>query len=280
MKTAPWEWQRSRRRPRKPSRGASILLRLENDAGDLAGMLPEEGLRALQIVVAKVDGQVTDALRDARRERRRANEPVVEGKERVVVADRDEVSSRGGSGKLDGRRRDVRTVLRELDHLGARDETLQGLRTLELDRCGPREVGAEPHLSRRGFDDRLEGVPERDGAQAHSVLDVFVPVAVPDVAATPPNQTGGRIGRKLVVTLGVGVRTAGYEIVEALPPALPFIAPSGLRGVGLCSVAHRTAVFGVGVFHTSHGVSPREYMSSRRCFSLKVSMPRKKPSYR
>jgi hypothetical protein len=49
------------------------------------------------------------------------------------------------------------------------------------------------------------GVTERDGAQAHAVLDELVTVCVPDVRALPANENARRLDRKLVGPFRIGV---------------------------------------------------------------------------
>ena len=249
-------------------------LGFQDDARDAARVRREHRLGAREIVVAEADRQVADRLGDSGGHRGRADEPVVRREERLVLAHGHEIAVRVRPGELDRGRRDVRAVLRELDHLGGGEHFEERLGALELERRRPREVDAEAHLPGRGLDHRLESVAERDRPKAHAVLEELVPVAVPDAAALAPHEERRRVGGKLIIAFRVRVRSAGDHLVHPLAEA---------RRRGRVGAGERRArsfrqgdsyrVAGAGVFQTSQGVSPREYMSSRSCFSLNVSMP-------
>ena len=59
------------------------------------------------------------------------------------------------------------------------------------------------------------GVAERDGPQAHAVLDELAAVEIPDVAAASPDDESGRALGVLVVALRVRVGAARDELVGA-----------------------------------------------------------------
>ena len=197
-----------------------LPLGLEDDARDPTRMLGEEALEARQVVVRERQRQICDRCRDARVDRRRADEPVVVREEGMVRAEDDEVPARGRPRQLDGGRVRARPVLRELDHVGAGHDVEERLGALELDHGRAREVGALAESRLRGAHDCRIRMPETDRPQPHPVLDELVPLRVPDPAALSADEQGGRVRGPLVVALRVGVRAARYRGVQPLAQVL------------------------------------------------------------
>ena len=125
----------------------------------------------------------------------------------MIDAERDEVATGERARELYCGGVCRRAVLRELDHLGARDEAEERLGRLELEPRRANEVRAARELRGDRLDHRRVAVTERDGAQAHPVLDVLVPVDVPHVAARPALDDGRHALRELVDPLRVRVRS-------------------------------------------------------------------------
>ena len=162
----------------------------------------------------KLDRQVAHRLRDPRRHRRVADEPVVGGEERLVLADRDQVAAGRRARELDRRGRDVGAVARELDHLPA-DGLEELLRGGELDRGRPDEVAALVEDGAHGLGHARVRVPQRDRPEPRAVLDVLVAVDVPDVAAAAPRDDRRQALGVLVLALGVRVGASRHEVRQA-----------------------------------------------------------------
>src|SRR5690606_5542563 len=94
---------------------------------------------------------------------------------------------------------------------------------------GPREVGAKfQRLAYRPQDRRIS-VTEANRAVAHSVLDVFVAVRIPDVAAGTARNEGRRQDGILVVPLGIGVCSAWNDFVCPAIEPIGHSTADGLR---------------------------------------------------
>jgi len=171
----------------------------------------EHGLYAIQVVVAELDRQVANRFRDPGRQLGCADEPVVDGEERMVGTHGDQVPAGVRPGQLDRGGGHVGAVLGKLDHLGAFDQAQQRLGTLHLEDRGPIEIGAREHLAVRGFDNGGKRMSERDAPQPGTVFDVLVAVGVLHVASPAPDDERGCQLGILVVALGVGVASAGYQ---------------------------------------------------------------------
>ncbi len=131
----------------------------------------------------------------------------------MVAAKGHEIPPGVGSGKLHGRRVRRGPVLGELDLVGSFDDPENLLGTFNLDRAGPREIRSELQLTPNGVENWRIGVAEGHRPEAHPVLDEFVAVHVPDMAAEAPlDERRSQLG-KLVVSLGVGVTSTGNEPV-------------------------------------------------------------------
>ena len=188
---------------------------LEDDTRDSVAMLGEEPLDRLDVVEGERCRQVPDRRRDTGVHRRRADEPVVDGEERLVAADRHHITPGRSSGKSDRRRGDIGAVLRELDHIAVADETKEALGRFDLEGARPNEV--RPVLHRRGgrpYDPRF-GMSESDGPQPRAIFDVLVPIDIPHVAAAPALDDRSQVLGVLVVPLRIGVGTAGHRVAEA-----------------------------------------------------------------
>src|SRR5207245_3240970 len=107
-------------------------------------------------------------------------------------------------------------VLRELDHLRARDELDDPLREPQLDRRRPREVRAPRQLCRHCLDDALVGVTQDDGAQPHAPIEEFAPVRVHDDATRSRLDERGGVRGELVVHLAVGMGAGRDEAAGEL----------------------------------------------------------------
>ena len=98
------------------------------------------------------------------------------------------------------------------------------------------------HLPVRRLDHRRVGVTQRDRAQTHAVLDEFVAIEIPDVAALAAGDEAGRALRPLVVSLGVGVRAAGNDVVNLAPHRQGFLEIDALYhradGLGIDELFH------------------------------------------
>ncbi len=54
-------------------------------------------------------------------------------------------------------------------------------------------------------------MPQGNGAQTHAVLDKFIAIHVPDMAALSLNEKAGRHFRVLVIPFGIGMGATGDE---------------------------------------------------------------------
>ena len=149
---------------------------------------------------------------------------------------RDQVAPGGGAGEPNRGGGDIRSVLGELDHLGARDQIDQLLGELALDRSGTGEVGPVAHR----LDDRVDhpwiSVAKDHRPQTHAPVDELAPVGIPHAAAGAADDKARRVGRKLVVALAVGVATPPGMARRARSPRLSCsvvdIRPESKRGRG------------------------------------------------
>ena len=201
---------------RKPGAGSTVVAGSRIRHATSRGTRVEEGPYAVQVVVAEADRQVADGPRDPGRHRRGPDEPVVDGEEGLIGADRDQVAPRPRPCELHRRGRHVGAVLRELHHLRGRHHLEDRLRAVPLERRWAGEVDAVSHGLRRRVHDLGVAVPEEDGAQPHPVLDELPAVDVPDVGAGSALDQGRRLPGVLVVPLGVRMRTTRDE--QASPP--------------------------------------------------------------
>ena len=190
--------------------------RLEHHAGDAPRVLVEQRLHGRDVVVAKPCGQRLDGSGNAAVDRRGADEPVVVGEEGAVGAKRHHVPAGVSARELQGGRHHRRAVLGELHHLRIRYEFEEPFRAFHFERRGPIEVVAQQHRTMRGLDHARRGVAERDGAQAHRILDVFAPVGIPDMATVATCDERRRVHGILIVALRRGVATSGDRAVRTL----------------------------------------------------------------
>ena len=80
----------------------------------------------------------------------------------------------------------------------------------------PAEADPRPRGLRHGVGDRAVAVPERHRPQAHAVLDVPVAVDVLHVRALTAGDHRRHALGVLVRAAGVGVRSAGHQLVQPL----------------------------------------------------------------
>ena len=123
----------------------------------------------------------------------------------------------GRPGQLDRRRRRVGPVLGELHHVGAGHLAQERLGGLQLQMLGGRLklIPVARSAAETASTTGAYAVPERDRAQPHAVLDVLVAVQVLDPGALAADEDRRHALRVLVRPPGVGVRTAGHQLVQA-----------------------------------------------------------------
>ena len=179
-------------------------------------MLLEQRFRARQVVVAERHRQPLDRFRNAGIHRRGADEPVVGREERVVGAAADQIAAGIGARQPHRPGGRIRSVLAELDHLGAVDQVEELLGARHLHRRGTGEVAAPLEFPLRRLQDRRIGVPQADRPVAHAVFDVLLALGIPDPAAQAARNEPRRADRILIIALGIGVAAAWNQRVGAL----------------------------------------------------------------
>src|SRR5690606_21570795 len=102
---------------------------------------------------------------------------------------------------------------------------------------GACKIGAEGQRFAHRGDHGGKSVTERDGTQAHAVLDELVPVGVPDVTPLPARDDAGRKFRELVRTFRVGVTTSRYQLFQT---SLKRTRPVEIHGLPHGSSPHAT----------------------------------------
>src|SRR5687767_13298825 len=103
-------------------------------------MLGEHLLGASKVVVIKLCSQLFNCFRDTATHWRCANKPVIDGKERMAGAHCNDVSTGIRTGKFYSAINGIRTILAELDHVSAVDETEKLLGALQLDSGRPSKI--------------------------------------------------------------------------------------------------------------------------------------------
>ena len=159
----------------------------------------------------KLEREISDALGDPCLHQRSPDKPIIDRKKWMISANRNAVPSRIRARQTNGSTSHIGPVLRELHHLRPLDEPEQFFRTLEFNRRRTDKVRAVCHFSGCALYHRLVGVPQRDGAQSHTILDEFVPVHIPHMATFPPDKIRGCKFRELVVALRVCMASAWYH---------------------------------------------------------------------
>ncbi len=188
----------------------------EDQAGDLALVPGEQFLRGGQVPVGERHGELGGRRRYTGGHRRGADEPVVDGEERMVGAEGHPRAPGGGAGEAHRGGGGVGPVLGELHHLGGRHGGQEAFRGLDLHDGRPDEVAAAVEFPPHRLEHAWVGVAEADRPQAGPVLDVAVAVDVPHVGTAAVADDRGQVLGVLVVALGVGVRAPGDHGVQPL----------------------------------------------------------------
>ncbi len=142
-----------------------------------------------------------------------ADEPIIGREERLVSADCDHISPRVGTRNFHCRRGRIGPVLAELYHFRAFEQLEHSLGGIELDLGWPGKVGAHHHLTMGGLHHWFIRMAKRNGAQTHSVFNELVSIYVPNMTAFTSNNEGRRAFGILIVSFGVGMATARYQIM-------------------------------------------------------------------
>src|SRR5436309_4342795 len=69
-------------------------------------------------------------------------------------------------------------------------------------------------------------MPQRNGTKSAPIFDVFVPIHIPHMTTSSPGNIHWCFGRELVITFGVGMRSAWNQFMKAR-----------LHGHGFCELA-------------------------------------------
>ena len=134
----------------------------------------------------------------------------------MIGADSDLVALRKRSREFDRSCGCIRSVLGEFDHVSCTDHVEKCFGTLKFDNRGPAIIKPQRELSADRFDNGWICMSKRNGSQAHSVLDVFVVVHVPDATTLPASDVRSHSLRKLIVSFCIRMSATRYHRVEAL----------------------------------------------------------------
>ena len=138
----------------------------------------------------------------------------------VVAAERDFVAASRSPGDSDGGAGDIGSCLRKAHPVCTGDDLLEAVGQVHFQRMHQRENHPVMELPKDGLVDPRIGMAQQNGSEREGVVDILVPVDIPDVAPASPLQVDGIDAlNELIRSFAEGLRTSRDEPNRLLPEA-------------------------------------------------------------